>query len=103
MPYADSIGQELIQHLLMMAHIPRHERRMAAGYLEKCISPAVEQKVPAARQIMAWFQRVAEVLAVADIPLRWETPTGNTIEQSYWDHTKTRVATLAGRVGQSAR
>jgi DNA-directed RNA polymerase len=68
----------------------------AADYLRDRIVEALSETVSGAKQIMAWLQAVAEALAEEDIPFRWETPTGNTIQQSYWDHTRKEVKTLAG-------
>jgi DNA-directed RNA polymerase len=70
----------------------------AANYLKDLIVKALEETIVSAKQIMAWFQEVAEALGEHDIPFRWQTPTGNTIEQSYWDLVMRRVSTLAGTI-----
>jgi DNA-directed RNA polymerase len=81
-----------------MAHIPNHLRPEAADYLRDCLEPAIEQQVPAAKQIMSWLQNVSHTLAQSGIPFVWETPTGNIIKQSYFDLTAREIETLAGRL-----
>ena len=74
------------------------KRGEAADYLRDCIVDALAETSLTAKQIMSWLQEIAGRLADHDIPFRWQTPTGNTVQQSYWDLTGIRVETLAGRI-----
>jgi DNA-directed RNA polymerase len=74
------------------------EQRKAADYLQKVIVKALDEKLGSAKRIMAWLQAVAEALAQHDIPFRWKTPTGNEIEQAYWQQGEQRVITLHGKI-----
>ena len=67
-----------------------------AGWLKNHLIDALEQTVVASRPIMAYFQTVASTLAAADRPLRWRTPTGSTVQQSYWNIIKGDVKTVMG-------
>jgi DNA-directed RNA polymerase len=73
------------------------ESTPAADYLRDLIIPALEEAAGNAKQIMAWLQSVAEALAKHDIPFRWKTKTGNTVEQAYWDLIEHRVQSLVGQ------
>jgi DNA-directed RNA polymerase len=73
------------------------ESAPAANYLKDLIIPALTEAVGSAKQIMAWLQAAAEALAKHDIPFRWQTPTGNTVEQAYWDLVEHRVQSLVGQ------
>jgi DNA-directed RNA polymerase, mitochondrial len=70
----------------------------AANYLKDQIVKALEETIVSAKQIMAWFQTVAGALDEHDIPFRWQTPTGNTIQSAYWDLVDQRITTLAGTI-----
>jgi DNA-directed RNA polymerase len=76
--------------------IPALQRIAAADYLRGCIIEALDDKMGSAKRIMHWLQAVSEALAAHDIPFRWKTPTGNEIQQAYWDQVESRVQTLAG-------
>lgn len=67
-----------------------------AGWLKGHLIDALEQTVIASRPIMTYFQTVASTLAAADRPLRWRTPTGSTVQQSYWNIAKSDVKTVMG-------
>lgn len=71
-------------------------QRMNADYMKSCIVSALSSTVVAAKQIMAYLQDVAHALAEKNIPLRWTTPLGMTIQQSYYRMAHTRVVTLFG-------
>ena len=70
----------------------------AANYLRGCILAALNDKMGSAKLIMDWLQAVADALAAHEIPFCWETPTGNKIQQAYWDYVESRVQTLAGTI-----
>lgn len=67
-----------------------------AGYMRDKLVQALEQTVVASRPIMEYFQRCAVALAEFDKPLRWVTPVGSTIQQSYWNVAKSDVKTVMG-------
>lgn len=71
-------------------------RGRAADYLRDCIQNALSATIAGAKQIMSWLQAVSEALAEAELSFGWKTPTGNTIQQGYWDITGKRVPTLSG-------
>lgn len=73
-------------------------KRSAANYLQNCIVKALDKRLGNAKRIMAWLQAVAEALAKHSIPFRWRTPTGNEIEQAYWQQGEQRVITLHGKI-----
>ena len=45
---------------------------------------------------MQYFQEVATALAEFDYPLKWQTPTGSIVQQSYWNIAKSDVKTVMG-------
>ena len=67
-----------------------------AQWLRDRLLVALEETVVASRPIMAYFQECATRLAQADRPLRWRTPTGSIIQQSYWNISKSDVKTVMG-------
>jgi DNA-directed RNA polymerase, mitochondrial len=74
------------------------EQRKAADYLQKVIVKALDKKLGSAKKIMAWLQAVAAALAQHNIPFRWKTPSGNEIEQAYWQKHEKRASTLYGEI-----
>ena len=84
--------------LIADGHVLGDNAVPAANYLQKKIVIALENTVTSSRDIMAYFQEVASILADHNIPLRWVTPTGMEITQSYWKLSETRVNTLLGRL-----
>lgn len=67
-----------------------------AAYLRDKLVIALEQTVVASKPIMAYFQEVATALAEFDIPLKWQTPVGSVVQQSYWNIAKSDVKTVMG-------
>jgi DNA-directed RNA polymerase len=67
-----------------------------AGYMRDKLIEALERTVVASRPIMDYFQSVAVALAEFDIPLRWITPAGSVVQQSYWNVAKSDVKTVMG-------
>ena len=67
-----------------------------AGYLRDKLVIALEQTVVASRPIMDYFQQVATALADKGVPMQWRTPAGTTIQQSYWNVSKTDIKTVMG-------
>jgi DNA-directed RNA polymerase len=70
----------------------------AAEYLKDRLVKAIDETVNAATKIKAWLAAVAGALATHDIPFRWQTPSGNTLQQAYWELKTKRVKTLAGQI-----
>lgn len=67
-----------------------------AGYMRDKLLKALDQTIVASRPIMDYFQKCAVALAEFDKPLRWMTPAGSTIQQSYWNVAKSDVKTVMG-------
>ena len=72
------------------------ERIDNAGYLRDHLVVALEKTVVASRPIMNWFREIAGLLAGVDRPLRWRTPTGTLVQQSYWKLSHSDVRTVMG-------
>lgn len=70
----------------------------AAVYLRKCIEAAMDETVVSAKQIMSWLQDVSAELSRNGIPFVFQTPTGNTIQQSYYTVHQKRIRTLFGNL-----
>lgn len=70
----------------------------AAIYLKDVIVSALSETVSAARDVMAYLQETARVLAAEDRPLSWRTPDGLVVTQAYYNQDRKRVNTLAGRL-----
>lgn len=69
-----------------------------AAYLRDKIIIALNQTVVAARELMDYFQGVAEALADYDQPLQWCTPAGSQVQQSYYNVAKSDVKTIMGSI-----
>ena len=69
-----------------------------AAYLRDKLVEALQKTVVASRPIMDYFQDVASALGNHGIPLKWETPAGTTVQQSYWSVNKSDVKTVVGSV-----
>tara|TARA_B100000085_G_scaffold22775_1_gene19158 strand:- start:36142 stop:38625 length:2484 start_codon:yes stop_codon:yes gene_type:complete len=67
-----------------------------AGYMRDKLMVALDQTIVASRPIMEYFQKCAVAMAEFDLPLRWVTPVGSTIQQSYWNVAKSDVKTVMG-------
>jgi DNA-directed RNA polymerase len=84
--------------LIKDGHLEGMDRKaVAARYMQEKITAALEETVVAAKEIMAYFQEVAGLLADRDLPLRWITPAGMEVTQSYYKLSERRVDTLEGR------
>lgn len=70
----------------------------AANYLRDRIVEGLDQTITSAKQIMAWIQAVATALSRHNIPFRFTTPTGNVIQQSYYNLNGQRITTLLGQL-----
>lgn len=66
-------------------------RSLMADYFRNKIVSARAGAIEAAVKIMDYFTEVAQTLGKANVPLRWTTPDGLVVEQSY---RKTRVSKL---------
>ena len=72
------------------------ERLENAAFLRDHLIEALDQTIVASRPIMTYFQDVAVALAKIDRPMRWRTPTGSLVQQSYWSITKSDIKTVMG-------
>lgn len=72
------------------------DRLQNAGYMRDKLVEALSIVVVASRPIMDYFQGVAVALSEFDIPLRWRTPAGSVVQQSYWNVAKSDVKTVMG-------
>jgi DNA-directed RNA polymerase len=73
-------------------------KREAANYLRDKIVLALDTTVVSAKQIMAWLQEVAGSLAKYGVPFTFTTPSGNRVQQSYYELNKQRINTLIGKL-----
>lgn len=71
--------------------IPRSETFKVGDYLADITYDCIGQVVVAARRAMDWLQAVASVVGKEDYPLRWTSPIGLPVLQSYWAHKEQRV------------
>ena len=71
-------------------------RMKNAAWLRDRLVVALDETIVASRPIMTYFQEVAKTLAKNDKPLVWKTPSGCTVQQSYWNINKTDVRTVMG-------
>lgn len=88
--------QLLMDRFVEELGIERREYFSAANEMRDLIKAAIDQTLGTPRRIMEWFQQVAEVFAEIDQPLRWQSPTGFQIVQSYRAPIYKRIRTLAG-------
>lgn len=72
------------------------DRLKNAAYMRDKLIVALEKTIVASRPIMDYFQGVAVALAEFDIPMRWRTPAGSLVQQSYWNVAKSDVKTVMG-------
>jgi DNA-directed RNA polymerase len=72
------------------------DRLKNAAYMRDKLIEALETTIVASRPIMDYFQGVAGALAEFDIPMRWRTPAGSIVQQSYWNVAKSDVKTVMG-------
>lgn len=63
----------------------------AEAFLASVIWAAIGDVVVAARQAMAWLQKVARVATQAGIPLQWAAPSGFIAHQEYRDTRHRRI------------
>lgn len=70
----------------------------AADYIRDKIVEAMGTSIGSARNIMAWLQATAALLAKAGVPFDWTTPTGSRVRQAYRLVTELRVKTLCGTI-----
>jgi DNA-directed RNA polymerase len=82
--FADQIMEDTIRPLEKAGTSPfTSEPYKAAQYLGKLVWEATGQTVIAAREAMDWLQAVAKVVAKANLPIQWTTPTGFVVKQDY--------------------
>ena len=77
---------------------PLSKDRRVAAYVRDKIVAALGETISASRGIMAYLQDTAKALAKTGLPMRWTTPTGNTITQDYRVFPVKRVLTLVGKL-----
>jgi DNA-directed RNA polymerase len=82
--FADQIMEDTIRPLEKAGTSPfTSEPYKAAQYLGKLVWEATGQTVIAAREAMDWLQAVAKIVAKANLPIQWTTPTGFVVKQDY--------------------
>jgi len=74
------------------------ERYDAASYLKDLIVGALDVNIGKPREAMLYFQSVAKHLAETDTPLIWDTPSGFTVRQGYFELGRKEVKTLHGSI-----
>jgi DNA-directed RNA polymerase len=97
-PYGVS-DRGIARQLLKDRHTEGFEEETpAANYLKDKLGEAMDKTVISAKTIKEWLGAVAGALATHDIPFRWQTPTGNTLQAAYWATKTKKVKTLAGDI-----
>lgn len=82
--FADQIMEDTIRPLEKAGESPfTSEPYKAAQYLGKLVWEATGQTVIAARAAMDWLQGVAKIVAKANRPIEWTTPSGFVVRQDY--------------------
>lgn len=82
--FADQIMEDTIRPLEKSGESPfTSEPYKAAQYLGKLVWEATGQTVIAARAAMDWLQAVARIVAKANQPIEWTTPSGFVVRQDY--------------------
>lgn len=86
--------------LIADGQVPKSDvgRGALANYMRGCIVDSLGRTVASAKEIMAWIQACAQVLAKEGKPIEWTTPAGTRIRQGYRRRTQKEVATLVGKV-----
>jgi len=67
-----------------------------AKYMRDKILGGLSATLEKSREVMAYFQGVAQALAAAEEPLKWITPMGMEVTQSYYNLAQKRIKTLQG-------
>lgn len=92
--FADQIMEDTIRPLEKAGESPfTSEPYRAAQYLGKLVWEATGQTVIAARAAMDWLQDVAKIVAKANQPIEWTTPSGFVVRQDY-RKTRSRAVEL---------
>lgn len=65
-------------------------------FLSRLIWDAIGETVIAARDAMAFLQKLARIAASEELPVNWRTPAGMPVLQAYPDHKARRVKTKLG-------
>jgi DNA-directed RNA polymerase len=76
----------------------RKDRGKYADFLKDRMVESLGATVTAAKEIMAYIQKVTEVLTEAGHPLRWVTPSGNVVQQTYHRLARRKIETLTGAI-----
>jgi DNA-directed RNA polymerase len=94
--FADQIMEDTIRPLEKEGKSPfKSEPYKAAQYLGKLVWEATGQTVIAARAAMDWLQEVAKIVAKANQPIEWTTPSGFTVKQDYRKAVSRKVELFA--------
>lgn len=88
--------QLLREHRVPLTETGAAGQGAAAVYMRDRIVEALSATVSSATKIMAWLQTAADRMARANVPFRWQTPTGSTVQQAYRQMGESRCVTLSG-------
>lgn len=69
-------------------------------YLSRLLWQAIQENIHSARACMDWLQEVADICTEHGVPIRWTSPAGFPVKQSY---RKFQSRTIKTRVGESVR
>ena len=73
----------------------------AVQYLTPIVVEALSQVATSATEVLGWLEKVGQLTAKADIPIRWSTPVGFSVEQRVMDVNAERVlVTINGQKTQ---
>lgn len=73
-------------------------RTNASKYMTSCIQIAMSKVNGKAVQIMSYFQDVAEAVCELNLPIKWSTPMGLNVTQSYYNYERKKIRTVLGEV-----
>lgn len=94
----DELFKQHGQGLAQWLGVEQEQVWPAVMYLGGVVRSAIRQVVVAAADVMDWMQGVARVAASNDLPVRWTTPTGLVVQQSYRKKVSKMIDTVVGGI-----
>lgn len=79
-------------------HDMEASRLNASAYMRDCIQIAMQEVNGKAVELMSYFQQISEICSEKNVPMRWHTPVGLKVTQSYYSVNRKRISTVLGEV-----
>lgn len=76
--------------------LPITDDFIACYYLAKVIWEAMDEVMSGTQQTMAWLGKVSDICVKHKLAVRWTTPTGFPVKQTYWQTRSRAVRTMIG-------